>query len=97
MSQRESGYERKALDQYETPPWVTLALVPHLPEITGAVWEPACGGNKMVAALRAGFFDGIENLSDSVVHLRDAIGVWPAACWRFAHKIWIAHGGRMHF
>jgi hypothetical protein len=28
MSQRESGYERKALDQYETPLWVTLALVP---------------------------------------------------------------------
>ena len=34
MSQRESGYERKALDQYETPSWVTLALVPHLPEPT---------------------------------------------------------------
>jgi hypothetical protein len=56
MSQRESGYERKALDQYETPSWVTLALVPHLPEINGVIWEPACGGGKMVAALRhAGF------------------------------------------
>jgi hypothetical protein len=30
MSQRESGYERKALDQYETPSWVTLGLVAHL-------------------------------------------------------------------
>ena len=35
MSQRESGYERRALDQYETLSWVTLALVPHLPEISG--------------------------------------------------------------
>jgi hypothetical protein len=38
---RESGYQRKLLDQYETPPWVTLALIPHLPEFTGKVWEPA--------------------------------------------------------
>jgi hypothetical protein len=40
MSQHESGYERKALDQHDTPSWVTLALVPHLPEIKGVVWEP---------------------------------------------------------
>jgi hypothetical protein len=59
MSQRESGYERKALDQYETPSWVTLALVPHLPEINGVIWEPACGGGKMVAALRHAGFDVI--------------------------------------
>jgi hypothetical protein len=57
MSQRESGYERKALDQYETPPWITLALVPHLPEINGMIWEPACGGGKMVAAPRQVGFD----------------------------------------
>jgi hypothetical protein len=41
MSQRESGYERKLLDQYETPAWVTLALVPHLPEINGMIWVVA--------------------------------------------------------
>jgi hypothetical protein len=57
MSQRESGYERKALDQYETPAWVTLALVPHLPEINDMIWEPACGSGKMVAALRQAGFD----------------------------------------
>ena len=28
MSQRESGYQRKPLDHYETPAWVTLALIP---------------------------------------------------------------------
>jgi hypothetical protein len=27
MPQRERGYERKPLDQYETPAWVTLALI----------------------------------------------------------------------
>jgi hypothetical protein len=65
MSQRESGYERKALDQYETP--VTLALVPHLPEISGAIWEPACGGGKMVVALRQVGFDVIgSDITDGV-------------------------------
>ena len=46
MSQRESGYQRKLLDQYETPAWVTRAMIPHLPEFTGKVWEPACGGGR---------------------------------------------------
>jgi hypothetical protein len=62
MSQRKSGYERKALDQYDTPSWVTLARVPHLPEINGVIWEPACGGGKMVAALRQTDFDDTEAL-----------------------------------
>jgi hypothetical protein len=57
MSQRDSGYERKPLDQYETPAWVTLALIPHLPVFTGKIWEPACGSGKMVAALLQVGFD----------------------------------------
>jgi hypothetical protein len=57
MSQRESGYERKPLDQYETPAWVTLALVPKLPVFSGKIWEPACGSGKMVAALRQAKFE----------------------------------------
>ena len=59
MSQRESGYQRKLLDQYETPPWVTLALIPHLPAFIGKIREPACGSGKMVAALRQAGFDVI--------------------------------------
>ncbi|MCS3690883.1 hypothetical protein [Bradyrhizobium elkanii] len=51
MSQRDSGYERKERDLYETPEWVTLALAPHLYEATFQVWEPACGSGKMVRAL----------------------------------------------
>lgn len=51
MSQRDSGYERVAFDQYETPAWVTQALIPHIPERIKNVWEPACGSGKMARAL----------------------------------------------
>jgi methylase of polypeptide subunit release factors len=51
MSQRDSGYERKERDLYETPEWVTWALLPHLPDGIGEIWEPACGSGKMVRAL----------------------------------------------
>jgi hypothetical protein len=52
MSQRESGYERKERDLYETPEWVTEALIPHLPRAPVHIWEPAQGSGKMVRALR---------------------------------------------
>lgn len=51
MSQRDSGYERKERDLYETPEWVTTALVPHLPAGQWAIWEPAAGSGKMSRAL----------------------------------------------
>lgn len=51
MSQRDSGYERKERDLYETPEWVTHALTNgHLRKFD-TVWEPACGSGKMVRAL----------------------------------------------
>jgi hypothetical protein len=53
MSQRESGYERRERDSYETPAWVTAALVPHLPITNGKVWEPACGHGAIVNVLRS--------------------------------------------
>jgi hypothetical protein len=53
MSQRVSGYERHERDVYETPAWVTEALLPHIPEGVKEVWEPACGSGKMVRALEA--------------------------------------------
>ena len=53
MSQRDSGYARRERDLYETPEWVTEALIPHLPSIRDRrVWEPACGSGKMAAVLR---------------------------------------------
>ena len=55
MSQRDSGYERKERDLYETPEWVTEALLPHLPAHEGFVWEPACGSGKMSKVLKKRF------------------------------------------
>jgi hypothetical protein len=52
MSQRDSGYERKERDLYETPEWVTSALVPHIPPRIRRVWEPAAASGKMVRALQ---------------------------------------------
>lgn len=53
MSQRNSGYERKPLDAYDTPSWVTEALLSHLRDDrrTDVVWEPAAGAGLMTAAL----------------------------------------------
>lgn len=52
MSQRQSGYERKERDLYETPEWVTTALLPHIKDrIDSAIWEPAAASGKMVRAL----------------------------------------------
>jgi hypothetical protein len=51
MSQRDSGYERKERDLYETPEWVTRALFPHLPRLPDIIWEPAAGSGKMINAL----------------------------------------------
>ena len=58
MSQRESGYARKERDLYETPAWVTEALLPHLRPCR-LIWEPACGSGKMVVVL--------ESFADSVI------------------------------
>jgi hypothetical protein len=51
VSQRDSGYERKERDLYETPEWVTAALLPHLPRQLIHIWEPAQGSGKMARAL----------------------------------------------
>jgi hypothetical protein len=50
LSQRVSGFARKANDLYETPEWVTEALLPHLPKGLH-IWEPACGSGQMVRVL----------------------------------------------
>jgi hypothetical protein len=56
MSQRISGYVRQANDSYQTPSWVTDALVPHVRSLALHIWEPAAGSGKMVDALsNAGF------------------------------------------
>lgn len=51
MSQRNSGYAKKPLGFYETPEWVTEALLPHIPYAAPHVWEPAVGSGKMCRVL----------------------------------------------
>jgi len=50
MAQRVSGYSRIDHDLYETPEWVTEALLPHLPSKMN-VWEPAAASGKIAAVL----------------------------------------------
>lgn len=58
MAQRNSGYERKERDLYETPTWVTGVLLPHIPK--GAViWEPACATGRMANVLKAKYASDI--------------------------------------
>jgi methylase of polypeptide subunit release factors len=77
MSQRVSGYERKAFDRYDTPAWCTQALLPHLPVLGGTIWEPACGSGQMVAVLRQAGFDVIgTDIVDGV----DFLDCVPRAC-----------------
>lgn len=53
MSQRDSGYERKERDLYETPEWVSEVGCFYLgPTGYGPVWEPACGNGKMQAVIQ---------------------------------------------
>ena len=59
MSQRDSGYARVAFDQYETPEWVTRALLPHIPE-NANIWEPACGSGRMANVLNAVYRSDIQ-------------------------------------
>jgi hypothetical protein len=50
MSQRDSGYDRKPDDFYETPAWVTNALQPYLVGVR-MIWDPAAGRGAMVKAM----------------------------------------------
>jgi hypothetical protein len=54
MSQRLSGYKRKDGDCYETPAWVTQALLPHLVQAR-QVWEArADAGHRVVRRSEGG-------------------------------------------
>lgn len=65
MSQRDSGYARKERDLYETPEWVTEALLPHIMRKPSCCWEPAMGSGKMVRVLmRSMFVTGSDIAAD---------------------------------
>ena len=49
MAQRASGYARKPDEEYETPAWVTRAIVPFLKKHCLHIWEPANGSRCLMA------------------------------------------------
>lgn len=53
MAQRNSEYERKPLDLYETPEWVTEAMLPHLGRGRLLIWEPCAGNGRMARILES--------------------------------------------
>jgi hypothetical protein len=66
MSQRDSGYQRIELDNYETPEWVTEIIVPEIRERlkpSGVVYEPAAGSGKMLAVLAKHFNCDADDIS----------------------------------
>jgi hypothetical protein len=78
MAQRNSEYTRQPRDLYETPAWVTRALIPHLPEGIESIWEPACGSGKMVRALRKHFkVIGTDLRHRNFLHERSYLPVRP--------------------
>jgi hypothetical protein len=82
MSQRGSGYARKALDHYETPEWVTQAVLPHLGSKLH-IWEPAAGSGKMVRALvAAGCTVEASDIADGRDFLRTPAAVFFNAVLR---------------
>jgi len=76
MSQRDSGYKRKELDSYETPEWVTEALIPHLRHGITQVWEPACGSGKMVKPLSHAFSVWRTDIVDCKKHNFLTMKLW---------------------
>lgn len=54
MAQRNSEYERKERDLYETPEWVTHVILNYIP-YDKIIWEPACASGKMAQVLHATF------------------------------------------
>jgi hypothetical protein len=56
MAQRNSGYERRPFDLYETPGWVTESLLPFIPKRIRRVLEPAAGKGAIVKVLQANFY-----------------------------------------
>jgi hypothetical protein len=55
VSQRNSGYIRKEGDLYETPAWVTEALLGFISTRPGSILEPAAGSGQMVTVLKDQF------------------------------------------
>lgn len=79
MSQRNSGYARKDLDLYETPEWVTEALLGEVLTRPGSIWEPACGNGRMVKVLKDHFMVIATDIENSGVDFLKVVQLPSAA------------------
>jgi hypothetical protein len=61
------------------PGWVTLALIPHLPEFIGEIWEPARGGQMVAALWQAGFDVVGSDITQGVDFLGQALEMGVSA------------------
>lgn len=53
MTVTQSRFETQTNQLYETPPWVTRAVLRHIDVKGSTVWEPAAGRHKMVREIEA--------------------------------------------
>jgi hypothetical protein len=53
MSQRASGYARRADEEYPTPAWVAVTIGDYLAKRALHIWEPAAGHPALARALKA--------------------------------------------
>jgi hypothetical protein len=72
MSQRNSGYERQPDDAYETPHWVTRAVIQYLPRKDCAyAWDPADGpGSQIAEALGAAGYEVAATRDDFLATIK---------------------------
>jgi hypothetical protein len=70
MSQRASGYARRADEEYPTPAWVTFVIAEHLQLVHKVrhVWEPAAG--------HPGFADELTRLGIEVTATSNNFGLY---------------------
>jgi hypothetical protein len=77
VSQRDSGYARIERDAYQTPEWVTAALVPHIPRKVH-IHECAAGSGKMALELcRHGLSVSSADIADGINFLTTR-ALWDA-------------------
>jgi hypothetical protein len=68
MSQRASGYVRRADEDYPTPAWVTAAIAGYLARHALHIWEPAAGKGALAKALTAEGFRVAATTDDFLRH-----------------------------
>jgi predicted RNA methylase len=72
MSQRASGYARRANEDYPTPARVTKIIAEHLRvrERVRTIWEPAAGNGALAAALKDEGFRVVTTADDFLSHTK---------------------------